>query len=67
MAEKRGNARSALIHFAGLNQMGPVAVTTRAAKAIRPFADDEMHQTISLYAKSMPELFDRHFGITDGL
>ena len=51
---------SALIQFARFYQIRPIMATPRAAEAIRPFALDEISQTISLGSKLSPELPNGH-------
>jgi hypothetical protein len=49
-----------LIQFSGLDKIGPIVATTRAAEAIGPFAPDEIPQTIALCAKPPTELPGLH-------
>ena len=50
----------ALIFSARCDQIGLIMVTARAAKAIRPFALDEISKTITLGAKPPSKLSGSH-------
>ena len=50
----------ALIQFARSYQVGPIVAAPRAAETIRPFASDQIFQTIALCSKLSSELRNGH-------
>jgi len=50
-----------LIGFARVYQVRPIMATPRAAETIRPFAPDQISQTIALRSKLSPELPNGHW------